>query len=193
MFLNKMPNIVNRGTGAGGANTNASGKPFEKRVSNEERLLTKEFIKKTIPGKKGKYDYYFENPTKTIVYVSQGGLNSYSSHFLGKSIPRKPDEAYIVRNGDDYVLKILEIKNQNNPGSVIEKLETGYFKKEFYEYCLGMKVEYAYCFSRYLETEYLKDTPYSNFMRTFNENHGIHVFFGEDDDYFTKLDEWILS
>jgi hypothetical protein len=188
-----MTSIINRGTGAGGANTNASGKPFEEKVSNKERLLTKEFIQKSIPGRKGKYDYFIVNPTNTIVYVKQSGLNSYLSYFFGKSISKKPDEAYIVHKDDEYVLKILEIKNQNMPGSVIEKLQTAYYKRYMYERCLNMKVEYAYCLSNYLKREYLKDDEESKTLRTFNHEKGIHVFFGEDDDYFIKIDEWINS
>ena len=184
---------TNKGTGAGGSNTNASGKPFEKRVGNEDRLLGNGFVRKDIPGKKGKYDYYLSDPSETIIYLKQNGLNSYLSYFHKKTIHKNPDEAFLIRKGDTYLLKILEVKNQNVSGSVIEKLETGEFKKQLYEACLDMKVEYAYCVSNYLKGEYLKDTSYSNFMRTFNEKHGIKVFFGEDIDYHVKLDEWISS
>jgi len=36
--------IINKGTGAGGANTNINGKKFEKKTSNQSRLLEQGYI-----------------------------------------------------------------------------------------------------------------------------------------------------
>ena len=58
----KMSGIINKGTGAGGANTNINGKGFEQNTENEERLISqKGFIRKNIPNKNGKYNYYLEH------------------------------------------------------------------------------------------------------------------------------------
>ena len=46
-----MTEIQNKGTGAGGSNTNHNGIAFEKKTDNEIRLLSNGFIRKNIPGK----------------------------------------------------------------------------------------------------------------------------------------------
>jgi len=186
--------MMNKGTGAGGANTNANGKTFESKVSKESLLLLRGFTKHQIPTKKGKNDYYFVNPENTMTYVTQGGLKSYIAHFFDKHVCKYPDEAYIIRRGDKYILKILEIKNQTGPGSVSEKLETGGFKVDLYKSSLPeFTIEYAYCLSSYLKQQYLSNTDYYNFMRQYNQEKGISVFFGDDDDYHCKHDEWLNS
>jgi hypothetical protein len=73
------PKVQNRGTGAGGANTNLQGKTFEEKTSIEAILLRNGYVKITITGCTGKFDYYFEkvlSATKTIRYFKQGGLKS---------------------------------------------------------------------------------------------------------------------
>lgn len=47
--------IVNKGTGAGGANTTKTGGSFENKTSNEARLLANGFVKKIF--NKNKYGY----------------------------------------------------------------------------------------------------------------------------------------
>lgn len=185
-----MEQIQNRGTGAGGSNTNASGLPFEEKTSNEQRLLDNGFMKKSID----KTNYYltktFENG-KELIYVKQRGLRKYLEKFLGKTTCFNPDEAYLWKNGDAYTLRVVEKKNQNVPGSVIEKLQTGNFKKRKYEKELGIEVNYAYCMSAYLKKQYL--SPEWKYDREIFEEDSVHVLFGDDEDYFTCLDEWIYS
>ena len=50
------PKIKNKGTGAGGANTNLYGKSFEEKTSNKTRLIKSGFEEFKIPGHKGKND-----------------------------------------------------------------------------------------------------------------------------------------
>ena len=93
-------NPINKGTGAGGSNTNVNGKSFEMKTSNEPRLLDSGFVRKNIPGVgyKIKNGFYYEKqitPTTTVVYLTQGGLKAYFKHFFGKEMCRCPDEAYL--------------------------------------------------------------------------------------------------
>ena len=72
--------ITNKGTGAGGANTNYYGKKFEEKTNNEQRLLEAGYIKTCITYKPKKtYDYVLSKTfeTKTIVFVLQNGLKMY--------------------------------------------------------------------------------------------------------------------
>lgn len=190
--------LVNRGTGAGGANTNANGKTFEKKTENESRLLASGFVRKTIPGCKGKNDFYLEkmeSPTKGIIYLTQGGLKSYFAHFFNKEMFRCPDEAYLFRDGDSYTLKVLEKKNQNVAGSVDTKLLAGPGFLEEYQLCLGaaFRIRYAFCISDFLKKDYTSDSLKYQILRKINEKHGITVLFGDDDTYYSTLDAWLSS
>lgn len=193
--------IINKGTGAGGANTNVTGKSFEQKTENETRLLASGFIRKQIPGcEKTKTGYYLvkettTNPDQSIVYLTQGGLKAYFNHFFKKEMCRHPDEAYLFRNGDNYTLKILEKKNQNGSGSVDTKLLAGLgFIKE-YEILLGegFAVKYAFCISSFMKKDYVADCVKSKALREINKTYGIEVLFGEDPDYYETLDAWIYG
>lgn len=192
-----MSEQVNKGTGAGGANTNVNGKAFEEKTSNKARLLESGFIKNSIPGHKGKYDFYLEKKTETgsIIYLSQGGLKSYFSWKFNIELFRAPDEAYLIQRGDNFILKVLEKKNQNVEGSVDTKLLAGPGFIREYQLCLTEKftIHYAFCLSTFLENQFKNKTKKSEILQTILKESTIPVFFGDASDYFTKLDEWIHS
>ncbi len=188
----------NRGTGAGGANTNKNGKAFEEKTSNEPRLLATGFVKGFIPGKKKQKHDYLEKKTDdgSIVYLTQGGLASYFMWKFSIVMVRHPDEAYLIQRGDQYTLRILEKKNQNVQGSVDTKLLAGPGMKEEYELCISdarFTVHYAFCLSTFLKGQYVSDAKKWKLMRVINERHGIAVFFGDDADYYGKLDAWACA
>ncbi len=193
-----MSNIENKGTGAGGANTNVNGKSFEKKTENETRLLSAGFVRKTIPGCTSKYGFYLVKeitPAESITYLTQGGLKAYFAHFFQKEMCRSPDEAYLFRKGDTYTLKILEKKNQNTAGSVDTKLLAGKGFIDEYEFLLGekFKVQYAFCISAFLKKDYIADSVKSKALRFINEKYGIAVLYGDDANYYETLDAWISS
>jgi hypothetical protein len=182
--VNMSSTTINRGTGAGGAATNASGKPFEELTSNEPKLIELGF-KSTSLGKK---NYLAKG---NVAFLTQGALKAYIKQTFKKDVTRKPDEAYLVKRDDGHVLRILEKKNQNGAGSVSDKLLNGPSFIEYYEWALGggFKVEYAYCLSPFLEELYKKDA----FLQHFYTKHNIKVFFSSDPEYFTKVGSWALA
>jgi hypothetical protein len=192
--------IINKGTGAGGANTNVTGKSFEQKTENETRLLANGFVRKQIPGceKNLESSFYYlikeSGPTESVVYLTQGGLKKYFGHFFNTKMRRHPDEAYLFRNGDKYTLKVLEKKNQNTSGSVDTKLLAGLgFVKE-YEYHIkneNFTVRYAFCISDFLKKDYISEK--SEALRHINQTYGIAVLFGDDPNYYETLDVWINS
>ena len=198
-------NPKNKGTGAGGSNTNVSGKSFEMKTSNEPRLLQSGFVRKNIPGvgDKNKNGFYYEKQMATavaVVYLTQGGLKAYFKHFFGKEMCRCPDEAYLFKHGCDggasYTLKILEKKNQNTSGSVDTKLLAGKAFIDEYTYCLGgdpFTVEYAFCINEFLKKDYIADTIKSKALRFIHKKDGISVLFGDDTAYFDTLDAWLFG
>jgi hypothetical protein len=190
-----MSGIVNKGTGAGGANTNVTGKSFEEATNNESRLLAKGFERKQIPGSKAKNAFYLEkvdSSSKRVVYLTQSGLKAFFAHFHKKELGRCPDEAYLFQDGDSYTLNILEKKNQNVAGSVDTKLLAGPGFIYEYQYCLGpaFKVQYAFCISKFLKKDYISEAMKYKALREFNKEHGIAVLFGDDADYYATLDAW---
>lgn len=191
------PPIINKGTGAGGANTNVTGKSFEQKTENETRLLANGFVRKQIPGfEKNTNSYYLikeKSQTESVVYLTQGGLKKYFEYFFKKELCRHPDEAYLFRNGDKYTLKVLEKKNQNTSGSVDTKLLAGKGFIDEYEFLLGesFAVKYAFCISAFLKKDYVADCLKSKALRHINQKYGIAVLFGDDSNYYETLDVWI--
>ena len=184
--------IINRGTGAGGANTNYNGKNFEEKTNNEQRLLASGFEKISFT----KNNYYLKKTfeDRTIIFVLQNGLKTYIKTKYNIDLYRFPDEAYIIEyNNGEIVIKILEKKNQNVEGSVETKLWSGPSLKREYELVLGnrFKIEYGFCVSDFLKKKFTSDEKkYSNLKVILNESN-ISVMFGDDEDYFDKLDSWI--
>jgi len=191
--------IINKGTGAGGANTNYYGKQFEENTNNQQRLLEmgyeKKYFTQTSKNTQDNYDYLsktFED--KTVVNVSQEGLKKYCKNKYNIEIIRKPDEAYIIEytNGVK-VIKILEKKEQNVEGSVETKLWAGLALKREYELVLGteFKVVYGFCVNKFLQNKFVSgDKKYMILNQILQEN-DIAVLFGEDENYFQTLDDWI--
>ena len=64
--------IKNRGTGAGGAKTNANGKTFEELTNNESRLIAGGYTKTVF--KNSTFGYYLTNGE--TVFVLQDGFKS---------------------------------------------------------------------------------------------------------------------
>jgi DNA adenine methylase len=147
IVYNNINKLKNKGTGAGGANTNFNGLAFEKEtelnnLESMKRLSKNEFLK------------YFNLDAKEMAHGT-----------------KQPDEVYVDEKNK--VVFILEKKFQNGSGSVCEKLQTGVFKKEFLKNKIpSYKVEYIYIVSDYLikncsiEIEYLNH----NNIPVFNGN-----------------------
>ena len=196
-------NVINRGTGAGGANTNKLGKSFEQKTENESRLLEQGFVKKIIMEKnKAKFNYYLEkreSPVSSVVYLTQGALKLYFKSHFNVEMHRCPDEAYLFQKGNHYTLKVLEKKCQNVAGSVDTKLLAGNGFIRDYQKCLKtassstFDVVYAFCISDFLKQDYMTHTPKYNNLREILAEDRIAVLFGDDEDYYQQLDAWIME
>jgi hypothetical protein len=131
--------------GTGGANTNASGLPYEARVASEIRstLISNGFIHMGTSGKSGKRET-FENNLSSLQmmfhnafytdFVEELGIN-FKDKFSARLIP---DIALVDRKSK--VLKIIEIKNQTGSGSVVEKLQTCDYKQYYYSKLLEQEL-----------------------------------------------------
>jgi hypothetical protein len=187
---------ANKGTGAGGANTNLFGKLFEDKTNNQERLLEMGYTKNSFTKKPKKvYDYYLSKTfeDKTVVFVLQTGLKMYMKKKYNIELFRCPDEAYIVEyNSGRKVIKILEKKEQKVEGSVETKLWAGASLKREYELVLGADFEvfYGFCVSEFLKKKLVSNEKKYTVLNTILKESDIAVLYGDDEDYFETLDAW---
>ena len=150
--------ITNRGTGAGGANTNATGLEFERVtdigvIENATRLQQGELHR--FMNKNG---YILDENYKNSKNLAHGC--------------KRPDDAFLFP--DKKILFIIEKKCQNTSGSVAEKLQTAVFKKSFYQQIYPtVHICYIYMLSDYFKTACPIELE---FLR----QNGIPYYFQED-------------
>jgi hypothetical protein len=179
-------NIINRGTGAGGSNTNKNGLSYEEltEINDSDRYITKDTIKI-----KNKKISQVEIDSKPFIKVIKGELKFYMMYINKFNIDSEkslqPDECYI--DEENKTINIIEKKFQQSSGSVDEKIQTGDFKRWFYkEQYPEYTIKYCYCLS-----DWFKQKRYNPEFR-YLKNHNIKVFYGSDDLYVDKLLDWIL-
>jgi hypothetical protein len=188
--------IINKGSGAGGANTNYYGKKFEEKTNNQQRLLEMGYTKHSFTNKA--YDYYLSKTfeDKTIVFVLQNGLKKYMKNKYNIDLFRCPDEAYIIEyTSGRKVIKILEKKEQNVEGSVETKLWAGSSLLREYELVLGIEFEvfYGFCVSEFLKKKLSSSEKKYKILNTILDENNIVVLFGDDANYFETFDTWFNS
>jgi hypothetical protein len=184
--MNQLNQLINKGTGAGGANTNFHGKLFESKTNNTNRLLNIGFTHSINCLIKT-----FED--KTIMFLTQTQLKKYIKNKYNIHLFRCPDEAYIIEyNTGKKIIKILEKKEQNVEGSVETKLWSGPSLKREYELMLEQfEVHYGFCVNNYLKIKLTSiNKKYTTLNTILNENN-IIVLFGDDENYFDTLDNWV--
>lgn len=181
----------NRGNGAGGRKTNETGKNWEMITSNLNNLINDGFTR-SCEG-----NLFKINKNYTLTYFTQCELKCYFKKKYDISIFRNPDEAYLLELNDGRkILKILEKKYQNVEGSVEDKLLTGNQIKREYTMklqSLNIEVSYAYCVSQFLEKKLKSNKDkYIIWNKMFLQD-DITLFYGGNDNYFLRLNEWINS
>ena len=174
---NKNIRIKNKGTGAGGCNTNKNGLNYEY-LTYLPRLLNIEKTK--VNFGKGLNDYYYVY--KNFIILKHGSLYKYLCKVYNMKCEKKlnPDECIIDNKLNK--LYIIEKKFQQCAGSVDEKIQTALFKKWYYEEQYPTyKIIYIYVLS-----DWFKQDKYKPEMRYFKKNN-IQVLFSSDSNYITKL------
>jgi len=192
--------IINRGTNAGGSNTNYYGKTFEEKTNNQVKLLENGYSVHSFTNhskhSKNPSDFYltktFED--RTITFVLQNGLKLYIEKKYNIKLWRFADEAYIIEfNSGKKIIKILEKKMQNVRGSVETKLWAGPSLKREYELALGenFEIHYGFCINSFLQKKITSCQKKYTTLNIILAENNISVLFGDDENYFEKLDEWI--
>tara|TARA_Y100000590_G_scaffold464806_2_gene635193 strand:- start:3102 stop:3692 length:591 start_codon:yes stop_codon:yes gene_type:complete len=180
-IINLNDNIINRGTGAGGAKTNRNGLSYEQKtdLSSNYNIIKKQKYHKII---------HFNN--LELVCINNKQLFKYMKNKTNNSICKahgckQPDECYIDENNK--VIFIIEKKFQQTSGSVCEKLQTPDFKlwqykRTFPEY----KIVYIYCLSDWFKKNCIAELEYLEFKK-------VPVFWGNDLDYKNKIISFIIN
>ena len=194
---NELVPLQNKGTGAGGKKTNHYGKLFEEKTNNQSCLLGLHYTKYSFSkNPKKTYDYFLSKnfEDKTITFVLQNGLKVYMKNKYNIDLFRCPDEGYIIEyvNGRK-IVKILEKKEQNVEGSVETKLWSGPSLKREYELVLGpdFEVYYGFCVSNFLKNKLTSNEKKYTILNSILRESNIEVLFGDDEDYFEKVDSWL--
>jgi len=185
---NSQTSIINKGTGAGGANTNLNG------LSYEELTDLKDKYKTCILNKTDNiYEVEFEGYSRKFIKANKSALHKYmkkngekNPHLQPAAGCKEPDEAYIDPNNN--VVFIIEKKFQQTSGSVDEKIQTGHFKKMHYEELFPkFKIYYVYCLSDWFKKNEYKSTL--NYLKI----NGIPVFWGSSETFKEDMIEFIHS
>jgi len=176
MIKPKKPKIINKGTGAGGPNTNKNGLKFEEVADLKDRYESIQTSQNGIGS-----EVKFKGHSLTFIKVSKSALHKYMQKIGEKNMTLKPaagckfpDEAYIDLERN--IIFIIEKKFQQESGSVDEKLQTGCFKQSHYKGLFPkFKIYYMYCLS-----DWFKSDDYESVLKYLKDG-GIHVFWGSSE------------
>jgi hypothetical protein len=169
-----IPAIVNRGTGAGGAATNATGLAYEVLTELDDMYTSVRGVL-TFNG----YNKKFKKFKKAELFKQVRRDTSVRSMHGCK----QPDESFL--NIDESKLFIIEKKFQQSTGSVCEKIQTGDAKRYNYQKIFpDLEVHYMYCLSDWFKTNCKAELDYLYEC-------SIPVFWGGDAAYKIKIVSYI--
>ena len=182
-ITNEIGNIKNKGTGAGGKNTNKNGLSYEEMTDLTDRITILEnnkFFSKII----------FNINKKCFIKTQQANLFKYMNNEINTDIKKahgckNPDECYI-----DEELKnifIIEKKFQQCGGSVCEKIQTPDFKLWQYSRTFpNYNIIYIYCLSDWFKENCKAELEYLDFKN-------IRYFWGNSESYKDDMINFIIN
>ena len=178
-------NIPNKGTGAGGSNTNKTGLSYEELTD-----LKTEFNVEINVTSYQKINFKLNHEKLFITFSKKSGLYKYLDKDMDKSIDighgcKQPDECYLDLNNK--IIFILEKKFQQCGGSVCEKLQTAVFKRDNYsEIFPTYNIVYIYCLSDWFKENCKAELKYL-------QKNNITVFWGNDKNYKNNIIDFIIN
>lgn len=177
--------IVNKGTGAGGSNTNKTGLKFEDitHLATEFQITSTDKFSKNVQFLPCDTKIFKTPKTKNSLFKCMG-------EHVNKDIQtahgcKQPDESYIHEVSK--TIFIIEKKFQQCTGSVCEKIQSPDFKiwhygETFPEY----KIVYIYCLSDWFKTNCASELRYLAYKN-------VPVFWGNDPDYKGKMVDFLVN
>jgi hypothetical protein len=175
---------------SGGFKTTKNGINFENMTCNITNLIENGFYMK----KNNTYWYlkkYYG--TKIIRFIPPKLFKKYIFDRFGIYVYRKPDEVYIINDGNNWTIKIIEKKFQNVPGTIEDKLWAGPAYKHDYQMMFPeFKIEYIFVVNEFLAERIMSTRPKYKSLKKFLKSHNIKLVFGEAKNYFEYILNWIL-
>lgn len=176
--------IPNRGTGAGGANTNKNGLPYEQLtdLNTEYQVISSDLHHKRIQFNK--------NTDKTFTTTQQSHVFKHMDQYVNKNIPKahgckNPDECFIDENSK--TMFIIEKKFQQVTGSVCEKIQSPDFKIWQYQRTFAdYNIVYIYCLSEWFKDNCKAEIEYLQYKK-------IPIFWGNSPTYKEDMVHFLLS
>lgn len=178
-----MENIINKGTNAGGINTNKNGLCYEEITDLSDNFTV---LEDHDFSKKIKFNQYEKN----FIATKQSGLFKSMKQYINKTIEKahgckNPDECYI--NEETKTIFIIEKKFQQTAGSVCEKIQTFEFKKWQYSRTFPeWTIVYIYCLSNWFEKNCKAEIQYLKFKQ-------IPLFWGNSNTYKQDIINFIVN
>lgn len=176
-------NRINRGTGAGGSNTNANGLSYEDLtdLKTEYNILKHDTNHNEIKFKDS--DTIFKSSSQAGVFKCM--KVSIDASVIPAHGCKRPDECFI--NEDENKIFIIEKKFQQSGGSVCEKIQTSEFKKWQYNRLFpDYEIFYIYCLSDWFKINTPAELEYLEYKN-------VPVFWGSDSNYKKKIIDFIIN
>lgn len=179
-----LENIKNKGTGAGGANTNLNGLPYEKltELKTEYNILHSCKYYNLIQFK--------NNEDVQLKCTKQNNLFKTMKEQVNLEVEKahgckNPDESFI--NEEKKIIFIIEKKFQQVTGSVCEKIQTPDFKLWQYRRTFpNYQIVYIYCLSDWFRTNCKAELEYLSYKN-------IPVFWGSEETYKNKIVDFLVN
>lgn len=183
VLLKSSTNIKNKGTGAGGSNTNKNGLKYEEITNLDDRIRI---------IKKNKFSdiIKFIGNEKSFIKTKQANFFKCMTDKINRNITeahgcKRPDECYI-----DEKLKnifIIEKKFQQILGSVCEKIQTPDFKIWQYSRTFpNYTIIYIYCLSEWFKKNCIAELEYLDLKN-------ISYFWGNSEKYKDNIINFIIN
>lgn len=183
LMKNESESDKNKGTGAGGYNTNKYGLSFEKKT---ELNTEYDIINIITYGKEIKFK---QDKERTFIKIHKLELFKYMNLSIDKKyIPhgcKQPDECYIDEKYKR--IFILEKKFQSGSGSVCEKIQTADFKRQYFQKIFEKyKIIYIYCLSYWFIQNCIPELKFLDDIK-------IPVFFTNNKNYKNDIIKFMLN
>lgn len=169
--------IKNKGTGAGGANTNKNGLSFEERTDLKQhyKIIETHENHETIKFPGCDTEYSHTTKTSFLKYMKPKTTVDLSKDVSKAHGCKQPDECFIDEK--EKIIFIIEKKFQQVNGSVCEKIQTSGFKRwHFKKIFPGYTIIYSYCLSDWFKDNCKSEIEYLNLIKT-------PVFWGDSETY----------
>lgn len=175
--------IVNKGTGAGGSNTNKYGLSYENLTDLKEKY--------TVICKSPYKLIKFDNCDKIFVKADKHNFYKFMKNYMNNDIGKvhgckNPDECYI--DEANKIIIYIEKKFQQCNGSICEKIQTAPFKKKYLECKFPtFKIAYVFCLSNWFIKNCKTDIDLLiNYYK-------IPIFWGDNETYKDDIVTYIIN